>query len=148
MLLRAKHLDLYNCFAIELPFSQSWGETQARNDYFMKRQQNNSEEANEILQYEADQNARLLYNELHPEEALIRPLTPYEHAVEQIEIPKPMPDEPPVAPPRVPIIGTFSYIRGQEPPGMYAPGYVPFAGADAPGGGAEPPTQPPPAAPE
>ncbi len=74
----------------------------------------------------------------------MRPLTPYEHAVEQIETPEPLPDEAPVAPPQAPIIGTFSYVRGQGPPGTLQPGYAPFAG-----GGHRAPAQPlaPPAPP-
>ncbi len=68
-------------------------------------------------------------------------LTLYEEAT--IPAPQPMPDAPPVAPPRT-TLGTFSYVRGQEPPGMNTRGYRPFAGANSPGG---PPIQPPPTPP-
>ncbi len=71
----------------------------------------------------------------------MRILTLYEDALAKIDIQCPMPDEPPVAPPRA-AIGTFYHIRGMEPPGTYAPGYVPFAGAD-PGQPSGPPAPPP-----
>ncbi len=60
----------------------------------MKKQQGLP--ADEILQYEAEQNARLLFNELHPD-APMRILIPYEEAA--VEPQEPMLDEPPVAPP-------------------------------------------------
>ncbi len=50
-------------------------------------------------------------------------------------------DEPLVAPPRT-VIGTFSYVRGQEPPGTNTCGYQPFARAD-PANPSGPPIQPP-----
>ncbi len=126
-------MELYGYFAYELPFVPTWGVTQAGNDYFMKKQQGLP--ANEILQYEAEQNARFLFNELHPD-APMRTLIPYEEAA--IETQEPMLDEPLVAPPRT-TIRTFSYVRGHEPPGTNTHGYRPFAGADPPGG---PPAQP------
>ncbi len=145
VLTQAEYSDLYNYFAYELPFILTWGQTQAGNDYFMNKQRNLP--ADDILQYEAEQNARLLYNELHPNTPM-QVLTPYEKITAEIKIQEPMPDEPPVPPPRV-VTGTFSYVRGQEPPGTYPCGYQPFAGAD-PAGGGEGPTQPPqpPAAPQ
>ncbi len=68
-------------------------------------------------------------------------LTLYEEATAEIRIQQPMPDEPPVAPPCA-AIGTFSYVRGMEPPGTNTCGYLPFAGAD-PGHPTQPPVQPP-----
>ncbi len=115
----------------------TWGTTQASNDYFMNKQRNQPVDG--ILQYEAEPNARLLFNKLHLDN-LMQVLTPYEEATAEIEIQEPMLDEPPVAPPRT-AFGTFSYVRGQELPGTYTRGYQPFAGADPSGG---PPTQPPP----
>ncbi len=138
ILTQAEYTELYSYFAYELPFMPPWGETQAGNDYFMKKQQGLP--ANEILQYEAERNARLLFNELHPD-APMWTLIPYEEAA--IETQELMPDEPPVAPPQT-TIGTFSYIRGHEPPGTNTHGYRPFTGADPPG---RPPIQPPPAPP-
>ncbi len=135
ILIQAEYTELYSYFAYELPFMPPWGKTQAGNDYFMKKQQGLP--ANEILQYEAERNAHLLFNELHPD-APMQVLIPYVEAT--IETQGPMPDEPPVAPPRT-AIGTFSYVRGQEPPGTYPCGYQPFARAEP---GAEPP---PPVAP-
>ncbi len=38
ILRQADYCDLYNYFAYELPFVRVWGETQARNDYFMNKQ--------------------------------------------------------------------------------------------------------------
>ncbi len=114
----------------------TWGVTQAGNDYFMKKQQGLL--ADKILQYEAERNAHLLFNELHPDAPMWR-LTLYEEATAEIEAQKPMPDEPLVAPPRT-TFGTFSYVRGQELPGTNTHGYRPFARADPPGG---PPVQPP-----
>ncbi len=60
---QADYQDLYNYFAYELPFILAWGETKAGNDYFMKKQRNLP--ADDILQYEAEQNTRLLFNEIH-----------------------------------------------------------------------------------
>ncbi len=73
----------------------TWGDTQAGNDYFMKKQQG-LPAADEILQYEAERNTCLLFNELHPD-TLMRTLTPYEEAT--IPVPQQMLDEPPVFPP-------------------------------------------------
>ncbi len=69
---------------------------------------------------------------------------PYEEAAAEIEIQEPMPDKPPVPPPQV-TMTTFSYVRGQAPPGTYTHGYQPFAGGGhgAPGGGGGQPAQPP-----
>ncbi len=82
--------------------------------------------ADDILQYKAERNTHFLWNEIHPD-ALMRELTPYKEATAEIEIQEPMLDEPPV-PPQRGSIGTFSYVRGQEPPGTYHHGYLPFAG--------------------
>ncbi len=49
-------------------------------------------------------------------------LTPYEEVTAEIDIQELMPDETPVAPPRT-TISTFSYVRGQEPPGTNTCGY-------------------------
>ncbi len=137
LLTQAEYTELYSYFAYELPFMLTWGVTQAGNDYFMKKQQGLP--ADDILQYEAERNTCLLFNELHPD-ALMQTLTPYEEATAEIEAQKPMLDEPLVAPPRS-SFGTFSYVRGQKLPGTNTCGYRPFAGADPPGG---PPVQPPP----
>ncbi len=134
ILTQAEYTELYSYFAYELPLMPTWGNTQASNDYFMKKQQGLP--ADEILQYEAEQNPRLLFNELHPD-TLMWTLTPYEEVT--IESPRPMPDKPLVAPPRT-MFRTFSYVRGQELPGTNIHGYQPFTGADPPGG---PPVQPP-----
>ncbi len=96
ILTQAEYTELYSYFAYELPFMPPWGVTQAGNDYFMKKQQGLL--ADEILQYEAERNARLLFNELHPD-APMQTLTLYEEATAEIEVQKPMSDEPPVAPP-------------------------------------------------
>ncbi len=82
--------------------------------------------ADEILQYEAERNARLLYNEVHLD-APMMPMAPYEDVVAEADTQMLMPDEPPVPPPRTSIT-SFSYVRGNEPPGTYASGYRPFAG--------------------
>ncbi len=74
----------------------TWGVTQASNNYFMKKQQGLP--ADEILQYKAERNARLLFNELHPD-APMRILTPYEEATAKTETPRPIPDEPLIASP-------------------------------------------------
>ncbi len=139
ILIQADYHDLYSYFAYELAFVQAWGETQAGNNYFMNKQRNLP--ADDILQYKAEQNTRLLFNKIHWD-APMSVLTPYEHATTQIEIQEPMPDEPLVSLPRV-SIGTFSCVRGQEPPGMYPHGYIPFAGADPSGSGGRQPAQPP-----
>ncbi len=138
ILTQAEYTELCNYFAYELPFMPTWGDTQAGNDYFMKKQQG-LPAADEILQYEAERNTCLLFNELHPD-TLMRTLTPYEEAT--IPVPQQMLDEPPVFPPWTDF-GNFSYVRGGEPPGTYPPSYRPFAGADpVPPDG--PPIQPPP----
>ncbi len=87
ILIQAEYRNLYNYFAYELPFIPTWGETQAGNDYFMNRQKNLP--ADNILQYEAEQNAHLLYNELHPDNPM-QVLTPYEDITAKIEIQEPM----------------------------------------------------------
>ncbi len=139
---RAEYRELY-----ELPFILAWGQTQAGNDYFMKR--NRGLPADNILQYEAEWNTCLLYNEVHLDTPM-EPMAPYEDIVAEADIQLPMPDEPPVPPPRASVT-TFSYVRGHEPPGTYGSGYRPFAGAGSSGGGgggqpAQPPQ--PPAAPQ
>ncbi len=96
ILIQVDYHDLYNYFAYEIPFIPAWGETQARNNYFMTKQKDLP--ADHILQYEAEWNTCLLYNKLHPDNP-IRPLTPYEDATAEIEIQEPMPDTPLVAPP-------------------------------------------------
>ncbi len=55
---RAEYHELYEYYAYELPFILAWEKTQAGNDYFMKKNRNLP--ADEILQYEAERNARLL----------------------------------------------------------------------------------------
>ncbi len=60
---QAEYHELYNYYVYKLPFILAWGETQAGNDYFMKKQRGLP--ADDILQYEAERNARLLYNEVH-----------------------------------------------------------------------------------
>ncbi len=52
VLTHANYSDLYNYFAYELPFVLAWGETQAGNDYFMKKQKGFP--ADDILQYDAE----------------------------------------------------------------------------------------------
>ncbi len=52
----------------------------------------------------------------------------------EIEIQEPMPDEPPVPPPRAPVM-VFSYVRGQAPSGTYTHSYLPFTGAGPSGSG-------------
>ncbi len=94
--------------------------------------------ADEILQYEAERNARFLWNSVHPRN-IMEELSPY---LEEIEIQEPMSDSPPVPPPRAPV-NAFSYVRGQAPPGTYSFGYVPFAGGGRAGGGGGQPAQPP-----
>ncbi len=138
ILLQAEYSQLYSYFAYKLPFISDWGTSPASNDYFMKKQQGLP--ADDVLQYEAEQNARLLFNDLHPDTPMW-PLTLYEDALTKIDTQQPMPDEPPVAPPRV-TTGTFYHVRGMEPPRTYAPSYVPFTGADL-GQPSRPPTLPP-----
>ncbi len=143
---RAEYRELYEYYAYKLPFILAWGETQAGNDYFMKK--NRGLLADDILQYEAERNARLLYNEVH-RNATMEPMAPYEDVVVEADIQMLMPDEPPVPPPRASVT-TFSYIRGYEPPGTYQSSYRPFAGVGPSGGGGGQPAQPPqpPAAPQ
>ncbi len=105
----------------------------------MKKQQGIS--ADDILQYKAEQNACLLYNEVHLN-APMEEFPPYEDIVTEADIQMPMPDKPPVSPPRAPIT-TFSYVRGHAPPGTYPGGYRPFAGAGSSSGGGGQPAQPP-----
>ncbi len=136
---QAEYHELYNYFAYELPFIRAWGKTQAGNDYFMKKQQGIP--ADNILQYEAERNARLLFNKIH-RNAPMEVLAPYEDIVTETNIQMPMPDEPPVSPPRAPVT-TFSYTRGYGPPEMYPSSYRPFAGAGSSGGGGGQPVPPP-----
>ncbi len=144
---RAEYRELFKYYAYELPFILAWGETQAGNDYFMKK--NQGLPCDDILRYEAERNARLLYNEVH-RNAPIEEFPPYEDIVEAADIQLPMPDEPPVPPPRAPVETTYPYARGNAPPGTYESGYKPFAGAGGQGGGGGQPAQPPqpPAAPQ
>ncbi len=93
---QAEYRKLYNYYAYELPFILAWGETQAGNDYFMKK--NRGIPAEDILQYEAEWNPHLLYNEVH-RNAPMGELPPYEEIVVEADIQMPMPDEPPVPPP-------------------------------------------------
>ncbi len=130
ILKQASYEELYVYFAYELPFDSTWGETQARNDYLMRKIR--GLHADDILQYEAERNARFLWNSLHRQNVM-EEFPPYKEEAWEIEIQEPMPDAPPVAPPRAPV-NTFSYIRGQAPPGTYAPRYLPFAGGGRGGG--------------
>ncbi len=139
LLKTASYKDLYVYFAYALPFDTTWGETQAGNDYLMRKIKGYN--ADEILQYEAERNARFLWNSVHPRNVM-EELSPYE---EEIEIQEPMPDNPPVPPPRAPV-GAFNYVRGHVPPGTYSFGYAPFAGggkASGSGGQPAPPPQQP-----
>ncbi len=52
ILRQADYRELYVYFAYELPFALVWGETQARNNYFMKKQR--GLHADDTLQYEAE----------------------------------------------------------------------------------------------
>ncbi len=145
---RATYRELYDYYAYELPFILAWGQTQAGNDYFMKVNRNLP--ADDILQYEAERNAHLLYNEVHLDAPMV-PMAPYEDVVAEADIQLLMPDEPPVIPPRAKVT-SFSHVRGHEPPGTNTSGYKPFAGAGPSGGGGggggQPPQPPqPPAAP-
>ncbi len=98
--------------------------------------------ADDILQYEAERNTRLLYNEVHLN-APMEPLAPYEEIVAEADIQMPMPDSPPVPPPCAPVTD-FSYIRGHQPPGTFPSSYRLFAGAGSiQGGGGRQPAQPP-----
>ncbi len=63
ILVQAHYNDLFSYFAYELPFILAWGETKARNDYFMNQQRGLP--SNQILRYEAGRNACLLYNKIH-----------------------------------------------------------------------------------
>ncbi len=93
ILKQASYKDLYVYFAYALPFDTTWGETQAGNDYLMRKIRGLN--ADEILQYEAERNARFLWNSVHPRNVM-EELSPY---IEEIEIQKPMPDDPPVPTP-------------------------------------------------
>lgn len=63
ILVQAHYNELFSYFAYELPFIPAWGETKARNDYFMNQQRGLP--SDQILQYKAGRNACLLYNEIH-----------------------------------------------------------------------------------
>ncbi len=63
ILKQASYKELYVYFAYELPFDSTWGETQARNNYLMRKIR--GLHADNILQYEAERNARFLWNSLH-----------------------------------------------------------------------------------
>ncbi len=138
---QASYKELYVYFAYELPFDSTWGETQSGNDYLMRKIR--GLHADDILQYEAEWNACFLWNSLHRQNVM-EEFPPYEEEAREIEIQEPMPDSPPAAPPRAPV-SAFSYVRGQAPPGTYAPRYLPFAGGGRGGGGGQPaqPAQPP-----
>ncbi len=97
--------------------------------------------ADDILQYEAERNTCLLYNEVHLDTPM-EDFPPYEDIVTEADIQMPMPDEPPVPPPQIPI-PYFNYSRGHEPPGTYPAGYKPFTGAGPSGGGGGQPVLPP-----
>ncbi|PBK87583.1 hypothetical protein ARMGADRAFT_1034780 [Armillaria gallica] len=128
---QADYCSIYECFANELPFDMTWRETQAGNNYFMKKQRGLP--SDDILQYEAERNTRFLWNDLHPKDPR-EELPPYEEATIEIEPQEPMPYEPLVSPPRV-STGTFSYVRGSAPPGTYQHGYLPFFGKPFAGAG-------------
>ncbi len=85
------------------------------------------------------------YNEVHLDAPMV-PMAPYEDVVAEADIQLPMPDEPPVPPPHASIT-SFSYVRGNKPPGTYASRYRPFTGAGSSsgggGGGGGQPSQPP-----
>ncbi len=72
----------------------------------------------------------------------MEPLAPYKDIVAEADTQMPMPDEPPVPSPQAPVT-TFSYVRGNEPPGTYPSGYRPFADAGSQGDGGGQPAQPP-----
>ncbi len=142
VLLHADYDNLFNYFAYKLLHSQTWAGTDTGREYIYFSERNIP--CNNILQGEAGRYASLLYNDVHPD-APMRVLSPYRpihlNLPLDIEIPGPMLDEPPQAPPHAPIITAFSYDRRQAPPGTYSKGYLPFAGANNSGG--EQPTQPP-----
>ncbi len=52
ILKQASYEDLYIYFAYALPFDTAWGETQAGNDYLMRKIR--GLHADDILQYEAE----------------------------------------------------------------------------------------------
>ncbi len=106
---RAEYRELYEYYAYELPFILAWGETQAGHDYFMKKNRNIP--ADDILQYEAERNARLLYNEVHLN-APMAPMAPYEDIVAEADIQLPMPDEPPVPP--APRLNHLLFLRQRK----------------------------------
>ncbi len=103
---RAEYRELYKYYAYELPFMLAWGETQAGNDYFMKKSRGLP--SDNILQYEAEQNTHLLYNEVHRNTPM-EEFPPYEDVVTEADIQLPMPDEPPVPPPHAPVNTTYSH---------------------------------------
>ncbi len=63
ILRQASYEELYVYFAYALPFDTTWGETQAGNDYLMRKIR--GLHADDILQYEAERNARFLWNSVH-----------------------------------------------------------------------------------
>ncbi len=83
VLAQAEYFQLYSYFAYKLPFASVWGTTPASNDYFMKKKQGLP--ADDVLQYEAERHARLLFNDLHPDTPM-QILTPYEDALAEIDI--------------------------------------------------------------
>ncbi len=99
ILVQADYDSLFRYFAYELPFIPAWGETKARNNYFMNQQRDLP--SDQILQYKAGRNACLLYNEIH-QDVSMQVLSPYKKIpikLPEIEIQEPMPDEPLVPPP-------------------------------------------------
>ncbi len=86
---RADYHELYNYYAYELPFILDWGQTQAGNDYFMKKQR--GVPADDILQYKAERNARLLFNEVH-RNAPMELLAPYKDVIAEANMPSPTPE--------------------------------------------------------
>ncbi len=144
VLLHASYDDLFSYFAYELLASPVWASTTAGMEYFYFSERKIP--CDNILRGEAGQYASLLYNDVHPE-APMRVLSPYRSVhldlPPDIEIPGPMPDEPPQPPPRALIMTAFSYDRRQAPPETYSRGYLPFARADKESGSSSvQPTQP------
>ncbi len=105
-------VSFMNITLMSYPFILAWGETQAGNDYFMKK--NRGLPCDDILQYEAERNACLLYNKVH-RNAPIEEFPPYEDIVEAADIQLPMPDEPPVPPPRAPVQTRPTLTPGEMP---------------------------------
>ncbi len=75
ILQQASYEELYVYFAYELPFDSTWGETQAGNDYLMRKIR--GLHADDILQYEAERNTRFLWNSLHRQNVM-EEFPPYE----------------------------------------------------------------------